>query len=488
MLINQQKMIMSKYLELYDIVIPKNNILRQIKEMVDFNFVYDELKDKYCEDNGRPAYDPIMMFKYLLIKCIKQLSDVDLIEQTRYDLSFKYFLDLAPEETNLIDPTLLTKFRRQRLKDVKLLDMLIGKTVEIAKEKGIIKKKTAIIVDSTHTNSRYNILSARQALINESKKLRKSIYEIDETMKEKMPQKREASGILEEIKYCEELIEIVNKEEVIKEYPKVKEKLNLLKEMVEDNNYNLGMSRDKEARVGHKTADSSFFGYKTHIAMTDERIITAATITSGEKHDGKQLAELLKKSEECGLEVEEILGDAAYSEKENIKLANKRNIRLVAKLNRRVMQGSREKEDKFEYNKDAEMYVCPEGHMAIRKARSGRKNGSHNPRENYYFDIEKCKICPRKEGCYREGSKSKTYSVTLQSNEHIKQDEFQNSEYFKKRYKERYKIEAKHSEIKRNFGYNECQTEGLCGMQIQAALTLFTVNLKRIIKLSTDNG
>ena len=164
--------------------------------------------------------------------------------------------------------------------------------------------------------------------------------------------------------------------------------------------------------------------------MTDERIITAATITSGEKHDGKQLAELLKKSEECGLEVEEILGDAAYSEKENIKLANKRNIRLVAKLNRRVMQGSREKEDKFEYNKDAEMYVCPEGHMAIRKARSGRKNGSHNPRENYYFDIEKCKICPRKEGCYREGSKSKTYSVTLQSNEHIKQDEFQNSEYF----------------------------------------------------------
>lgn len=489
MLINQQKMIMSKYLELYEIVIPKNNILRQIKEMVDFSFVYDELKDKYCEDNGRPAYDPIMMFKYLLIKCIKQLSDVDLIEQTRYDLSFKYFLDLAPEETNLIDPTLLTKFRRQRLKDVNLLDKLIGKTVEIAMEKGIIKKKTAIIVDSTHTNSRYNILSPRQALINESKKLRKSIYEIDEKMKEKMPKKREASGMLEdEIKYCEELIDVVEKEEVIKEYPKVKEKLHLLKEMVEDNNYNLGLSKDRDARVGHKTADSSFFGYKTHIAMTDERIITAATITSGEKHDGKQLPELVKKSEESGLEIEEILGDAAYSEKENIKLANKKNIRLVAKLNRRVMQGSRKKEDKFEYNKDAEMYVCPEGHMSIRKAKGGKKESTHNPREVYYFDIEKCKICPRKEGCYKEGAKSKVYSVTLQSNEHIKQDEFQNSEYFKKRYKERYKIEAKNSEIKRNFGYNECQTEGLCGMQIQAALTLFAVNLKRIIKLSTNNG
>jgi hypothetical protein len=41
--------------------------------------------------------------------------------------------------------------------------------------------------------------------------------------------------------------------------------------------------------VGHKTADSSFFGYKTHIAMNEERIITAAVITTGEKGDGKQL-------------------------------------------------------------------------------------------------------------------------------------------------------------------------------------------------------
>lgn len=320
MVINQQKMIMSKYLELYDILIPKNNILRQIKEMIDFSFVYDELKDKYCDDNGRPANDPIMMFKYLLIKCIKQLSDVDLVEQTRYDLSFKFFLDLAPEETNLIDPSSLTKFRRQRLKDVELLDMLIGKTVEIAIAKGIIKKKNSIIVDSTHTSSKYNILSPRQALIDESKKLRKNIYQIDETMKEKMPAKREASGMLEdEIKYCEELIDVVEKEEVITQYPKVKERLNLLKEMVEDNNYHLGLSKDSDARVRHKTADTSFFGYKTHIAMTPERIITAAVITSGEQHDGKQLKKLVQKSTKAGLEVEEVIGDTAYSEKENIQ-------------------------------------------------------------------------------------------------------------------------------------------------------------------------
>ena len=90
-------------------LVPKINLLRQIKEMIDFDFVYQELKDKYCDDNGRPAYDSIMMFKYLLIKYIENISDVELVERTKYDLSFKYFLDLASEETKLINSTSLTK-------------------------------------------------------------------------------------------------------------------------------------------------------------------------------------------------------------------------------------------------------------------------------------------------------------------------------------------------------------------------------------------
>lgn len=58
--------------------------------------------------------------------------------------------------------------------------------------------------------------------------------------------------------------------------------------------------------------DTSFFGYKTHIAMSEERIITAATVTTGEKNDGKQLERLIEKSKESGMEVETVIGDAAY--------------------------------------------------------------------------------------------------------------------------------------------------------------------------------
>ena len=285
MIEQQQKLVLSPYMEIYELVVPKDNLLRQIKELVDFKFVYDELIDKYCLDNGRNAVPPIRMFKYLLLKAIYDLSDVDVVERSKYDMSFKYFLDMAPEET-VINPSSLTKFRKLRLKDMNLLDMLISKTVQIALDKKIIKSKS-IIVDATHTKSRYNQKTLRQALQEQSKKLRRAVYEVDETMKKKFPNKNTEDSLKKELEYCKQLLSIVKDNEDICSYPKVQEKLNLLEESVNDDLEHLETSKDNDARIGHKTADTSFFGYKTHIAMTEERIITAATITSGEKTDGK---------------------------------------------------------------------------------------------------------------------------------------------------------------------------------------------------------
>lgn len=55
----------------------------------------------------------------------------------------------------VITPSSLTKFRKLRLTDIGLLDMLIQKTVEIALEKNLVKNKS-IIVDATHTKARFN--------------------------------------------------------------------------------------------------------------------------------------------------------------------------------------------------------------------------------------------------------------------------------------------------------------------------------------------
>jgi transposase len=482
MLAQQQKIQLSEYSSLYDLIVPKENLLRKINELIDFSFIYDELVNKYCSNNGRTAESPIRMFKYLLLKTIYTVSDVDVVERSRFDMSFKYFLDMLPEE-DVINPSSLTKFRKLRLKDTDLLNLLISKTVSLALEKGIIRSKS-IIVDATHSLSRSNPFSAIEVLRERSKLLRKTVYSFDEEMKERMPEKNSDNDLEKELAYCKELEKHLEAEYTISSIPAIKEKLNLLKETIEDTQENYMLSKDTDAKTGHKSADSSFFGYKTHLAMTEERIITAAVVTSGEKGDGPELPKLIEISQENGINVDAVIGDAAYSGKENLKLTSNQNIKVVAKLNPSITQGCRKEEDKFDYNKDADMFVCPAGHMAIQKVRQGKKNVATNQVRTYYFDIEKCKSCSLKDGCYKPGAKTKSYSISIKSELHQDQIAFQETDYYKEKAKHRYKIEAKNSELKNVHGYGRAISYGINNMQMQGAIAIFTVNLKRIIKLA----
>ena len=70
-------------------MIPQNHLFRKINELIDFSFIRDELKDKYCPDNGRTAEDTEYLFKFLFLKCLHPMSDVDLVERALYDLSYK---------------------------------------------------------------------------------------------------------------------------------------------------------------------------------------------------------------------------------------------------------------------------------------------------------------------------------------------------------------------------------------------------------------
>ena len=489
-MIKQESLILSPYIALYDIIIPKDHELRQLADLVDFSFVDDMLKNMYTLDNGRPGYRPQVMFKYLMLKRMYELSDRDVVKHAMTDMAYKYFLGLAPEDP-VIEASSLTKFRKLRMKDESIMDKLISKSVEIALNNGIKLSKT-LIVDSTHSEARYNAKSAREYLLEICKNLRKKVYDIDESYTEKMPKKlmNKDLGIYEYvIEYCQKVIDLVKRDENLVSRPNIAENINLLQETIEDTNEELLISKDEDAKVGHKTADTSFFGYKTHIAMTPERIITAATVTSGEKHDGKELQTLVDKMESNGVEVEAIVGDGAYSERDNIKYANENNIKLVSKLSNTVSLGNRKNklDDQFYYNKDAKMYVCPNGEMAIKKAEHDKKkkHGDEPLYVTYFFDINKCKSCPLKDKCgFKNNQKSKTYSVKIKlADIHQEHKNKQETQEYMELAKERYKIEAKNAELKNEHGYAHASYAGIHGMTLQAGVSIFVVNLKRILRL-----
>ena len=334
----QEKLILSEYTGIYDIIIKKDNWIRKLHDVIDYEFIYEALKDKYCLDNGAMAYNPIKLFKLLMLKGKYKLSDRDLIERGETDMAIKYFLDLSPEDS-MPHHTLLTKFRKLRLNDESVLQKLLSKTLEAANNLNIIKTKT-IIVDSTHTRSVYNPKTPIEILTEESKALRKTVYEIKVEYKDKMPPKPNSSDIDDHIEYCKKLIKLLKHDQTLSFYNAVTEKVNYLEELINDDIENKISLEDEEARFGHKTKDTSFFGYKTHIAMSPERMITAAVVSTGDKADSTFTQELIEQSIENGYEVDTLIGDGAYSGKSDLEYGKENSIKIVSKTNEFVYNGN----------------------------------------------------------------------------------------------------------------------------------------------------
>ena len=87
MIQQQLEIPLSPYAGLYDIVVPQDDIYRQLDRLVDFSFVYKEIGKNYSWKKGRFAEDPVRMFKYLLIKIIDKLSDRSVVANTLVNLS-----------------------------------------------------------------------------------------------------------------------------------------------------------------------------------------------------------------------------------------------------------------------------------------------------------------------------------------------------------------------------------------------------------------
>lgn len=498
----EDKLPMSPYYELYDMLVPKDNKYRRFDELIDFTFVRDELIGKYCPDNGRNAIDPVILFKYLVIKMEEDLSDVDLVERSMTDLSLKRFLGYMPED-RVIDPSTLTRFRRERLKDVELLNLLLSKTVAIAAAKGILKSKT-LIVDGTHTSTKYRILSPYEALCKRCKDLVKRATELKPAAANDIPELEVPQKPKEAISYCKVFALKVREQlaDIEAALPGVLDKqLNNLNETIDDIEDHYYTSEDRDARVGHKTRRDSFGGYKTVIGMLDERLVASAVVLTGEKGEGRYLEEVVEQSRQNGAEVECVIGDAAYSGKGNYELSED-NFELISKqpsLPQKMIE--RFKEEGFEYNKDSDMMVCPAGHQAIDKKVRYPKSENSSQETTFFFDKDICLVCKLRNVCKAIHQDPRTGPDAIQrphgkvpsvshsvSDFRMEQMKVQETEEFKQKYKQRYKIEAKNGELKNYHHFNMTFSKGYESMTLQTAVTFFVANLKRIATLEREQA
>lgn len=161
---------------------------------------------------------------------------------------------------------------------------MLKETIQQAIQKGLVKSGT-IIVDAMHTEAAVMAKSVTQVLRNLTGTLRKEIYKQEYDLSERFPEKPSIEADLsEEIAYTYELLEKIQGGVEASDNAEIKALYNRIKELLDNDRIRQIRSKDDEdARFGHKTPASTFFGYKTHIAMSDDRIITGIEVTDGSR-------------------------------------------------------------------------------------------------------------------------------------------------------------------------------------------------------------
>ena len=252
----------------YTRTVPKDHFLRKVSTAVDFKFVNGLCKDLYCQDNGRPCWEPQLMFKVLFLQFLYDLSDREIGAEITDRMSFKWFLGIPVDEP-VPDFSVLSVFR-DRLGPERFAK-IFNQVVKAARDHQLVSNKLHII-DATD-------------------------------VKAKVDQFR----ITEEIKKNEE----ANKDD--------EDKNN--KDKQSQGKFN---TPDCDAKFGRKSDNKKFYGYKEHIRMDAESgIIVECKTTPGNESDCSQFKDLLSTAPVPGV----ITADKGYDSKENHQLLAKKRIR-----------------------------------------------------------------------------------------------------------------------------------------------------------------
>ncbi|MFH2056428.1 MAG: IS1182 family transposase, partial [bacterium] len=51
-------------------LIPADYPLRRLHQVLDLSFVHEAVRDRYCQDNGRPSIDPEVILRLFLLQAI----------------------------------------------------------------------------------------------------------------------------------------------------------------------------------------------------------------------------------------------------------------------------------------------------------------------------------------------------------------------------------------------------------------------------------
>ena len=412
-------------------IVPEDSLFRKIDKYIDFTFIRDKVKDLYCENNGRPSIDPVVLFKLVFIQALDGIKSMrKTCEKIKVDAEYRWFVAIPFGKETPHFSTFSKNYER-RFKNSDIFEEIFVEIVNQAIKYKLVDG-TTFYTDSTHKKANANKNKYYDEIVNNIKERRKWLE--DEINEERIKQGRKP------FEY---------KDEVEEKHIKVS-------------------TTDKESGYYHRDNKEKGFMYLDHRTVDDKcNIIVDTYITKGNVHDSTPFidrSEYIK--HKFGFDIKKYGVDSGYLTLDIKKYFIENNIFAVFGYRRYGTPDSRKEKSKYKYVKELDIYYEKETGEVLEYKGLIDKNGYKK-----YENTDKSKVVRR--------------HIHEEWNEIFRKNRIskEGKELYQKR-KEH--VERSFADSKQNHGYRYAMYKGVKKNQHYTWLICAAQNMKNIA-IKNDN-
>ena len=427
-------------------LVPEHHLLRKVDQTVDFGFIRDRVKHLYCEDNGRPALDPVVLFKLLLLGYLYGVrSERQLMREVEVNVAYRWFLGFRLRD-KVPDASTLSQNRRRRFSESTIYQEIFDEIVLLAVTKGLASG-AVLYTDSTHLKANAN----------------KNKYDLAEVQVK--PQE-----------YLASLDAAVTEDRAahgkgrLKEQPKIEPETKEIK-----------VSRtDKDSGYMVRDGKPKGFFYLDHRTVDGRHaIITDTHVTPANVHDSvPYLGRLDRQRERFGFDIRAVGVDAGYAAAAITQGLEQRNIYGVIGYRTPTHREGYFYKREYRYDEKLDVYRCPNGQLLP------YRTTNREDYRQYHSDPNQCRLCPVRHQCTQSSNATKVVTRHVWESSKERTDQHRLDRIGKRIYKRRKEtVERSFADAKQLHGHRYARMRGRNKVQQQCLLAATAQNIKKIALL-----
>lgn len=427
-------------------LVPKDHLLRKIDRAIDFDFIRDKVKELYCADNGRPAVDPVVLFKMLFLGYLYGVrSERQLVRDIQVNVAYRWFIGYGLTD-KIPDASTFSQNRRRRFTESTVYQEIFDEIVLQAMRKKWLNGRV-LYTDSTHLKASANKHKFKK------KHVEASTRHYLEELEAAITQDRKEHG---------------------KKPLKAKPEAPGIKEIKES-------TTDPDSGYMVREGKPKGFFYLDHRTTCGQHnLITDTHVTPASVHDSIPYLERLDhQRQRFGFETEAVGLDAGYMSASICKGLEEREIYGVIGYRRPSHIKGRLPKRAYAYDGIKDVYRCPGGQELT--YRTTNRDGYREYRSDPAF----CQACPYLGQCTSNAQQVKTVTRHVWEEHREAVDSHRLTAAGKAIYQRRKEtIERSFADAKQLHGHRYVRMRGLLRAKEQCLLSAACQNMKKMALLA----